>query len=323
MMCVVYRGTGGREVVAVSERPDPAPSKFEVLIATSYAGLNPADVLQREGRHPPPPGSPTDVPGVEVAGTIVACGEAVTAFAVGDRALGLVGGGGLADRVLAHERELCRVPEALDEAGAAAVPEAFLTAFDAICRQGGLGAGDTLLVNGGNGGVGTAAIQIAVNIGARAVASVRSEGVRKRVAELGATALAPNDAFAHVQSLDGADVILELVGAANMRDNIRVLAPLGRILVVGAAPGDVAEVELRELMSRRGRIIATTLRRRPPEQKAELIQEFARRVVPQFAAGKLVAVVDRVFDLHDAADALDAVRAPGKFGKLLLATAGS
>lgn len=316
MRCVVYRGTGGREVVEITERPDPEPSKFEVLIAPVFAGVNPADVLQREGKHPPPTGSPIDVPGLEVAGTVIACGEHASAFAVGDRAFGLVGGGGLADRVLAHERELVHVPGGLDEVAAAAVPEAFITAFDAICRQAGLAAGDTLLVNGGNGGVGTAAIQIAATIGAR----VRSEGVRARVGELGALALAPADAFARVESLGGADVILELVGAVNMRDNVRVLAELGRIIVVGAAAGDEAQVALRDLMSRRGRIIATTLRRRPPEQKAQLTQEFGRRVVPQLAARKVVPVVDRVFALDDAADALDHVRVPGKFGKVLLAT---
>ena len=322
MKCVVYRGTGGRDVVEIMERADPEPSKFEVLIAPAYAGVNPADVLQREGKHPPPKGSPTDVPGLEVAGTIVACGKHVSAFAVGDRAFGLVGGGGLADRVLAHERELVHVPESLDEIGAAAVPEAFITAFDAICRQAGLAAGDTLLVNGGNGGVGTAAIQIATTIGARVVASVRSESVRARVGDLGAIALAPDKAFAQAESLGGADVILELVGAVNMRDNVKVLAELGRIVVVGAAPGDEAQIALRDLMSRRGRLIATTLRRRPPEQKAELIQEFGRRVVSQLAVGKLAPIVDRVFALDDAADALDQVRLPGKFGKILLATHG-
>ena len=322
MKCVVYRGTGGREVVEITERPDPEPSKFEVLIAPAFAGVNPADVLQREGKHPPPNGSPMDVPGLEVAGTVVACGEHVSAFAVGDRAFGLVGGGGLANRVLAHERELVHVPEGLDEMAAAAVPEVFITAFDAICRQAGLAAGDTLLVNGGNGGVGTAAIQIAATIGARVVASVRSEGVRARVGELGAIALPPADAFAQVESLGGADVILELVGAVNMRNNVGVLAELGRIIVVGAAPGDEAQIALRDLMSRRGRLIATTLRRRPPEQKAQLTQEFGRRVVPQLAARKVVPVVDRVFALDDAADALDHVRVPGKFGKILLATDG-
>lgn len=320
MRCVVYRGVGGREVVAVEERPDPQPAKFEVLIATRYAGLNPADVLQREGNHPVPAGSPAAVPGLEVAGTVLACGEGVTGFAVGDRAFGLVGGGGLADRVVAHERELVAIPGTLPDELAAAVPEAFITAFDAICRQGGLGAGDTLLINGASGGVGTAAVQIGARLGARVVAGVRSPDLRGRVAHLGAEAFAPDQAFAHVQGLGGADVILELVGAVHMSENLASLATLGRIVIVGARPGDESTITLRELMRRRGRVIGTTLRTRPLEEKADLVQAFGRRVVAALAAGTMVPIVDRVFELDHAAEALDQLRLPGKFGKLLLAT---
>jgi NADPH:quinone reductase len=321
MRCVVYRGIGGREVVTVTERPDPEPGKFEVLIATRYAGVNPADVLQREGKHPPPAGSPADVPGLEVAGTIMACGDSVTDFGIGDRVLGLVGGGGLADRVLAHERELRLVPDALDDMAAAAVPEAFITAFDALCRQAGLAAGDALLVNGASGGVGTAAIQIGVSIGARVLANVRTATLRPRVAELGAAALSAPEAFAQAQSAGGADVILELVGAVHMTENLKALAPLGRLVVVGAQPGDEATVPLRDLMACRGHVMGTTLRRRPLEQKAEAVQEFGRRILPALAARTIRPIVDQVLELSQAADALDRVRTPGKFGKILLATA--
>jgi NADPH:quinone reductase-like Zn-dependent oxidoreductase len=255
-----------------------------------------------------------------VAGTVVACGESVTDFDIGDRAFGLVGGGGLADRVVAHERELRPIPEPLDDMAAAAVPEAFITAFDAMCRQAGLAGGDRLLVNGASGGVGTAAVQIGATVGAEVIANVRTASVRRRVAHLGATALAPADAFAHTESLGGADVILELVGATHMSQNLQALAPLGRIVIVGARPGDEAAVLLRDLMARRGRMIATTLRRRPLEQKAELVQEFGRRVVPWLRAGTVTPIVDRVFDLAHAADALDQLAVPGKFGKILLAT---
>jgi NADPH:quinone reductase len=320
MNCVVFRGVGGREVVSVEERPDPRPGKFEVVITPGFAGVNPADVLQREGHHPVPPGSPVDVPGLEVAGTVVECGEAVTRFAVGDRAFGLVGGGGLADRVVAHERELVAVPDALDEAGAAAVPEAFITAFDAVCLQAGLDSGDRLLVNGANGGVGTAAVQIGVALGARVVASVRSTHLCARVAGLGASAKATDEAFDEVRRLGGADVILELVGAPHMAENLVSLTKKGRIVVVGARPGDEATITLRDLMSRRGRVIGTTLRTRALEEKATLIQEFGRRIVPFFSNGRVRPIVDRIFQLADAADAFDYVRAPGKFGKVLLAT---
>jgi NADPH:quinone reductase-like Zn-dependent oxidoreductase len=319
--CVVYRGTGGREVVAVEDRGDRVASKFEVVIAPGFAGVNPADVLQREGRHPVPPGSPTDIPGLEVAGEVVATGEAVTRFQVGDRAFGLVGGGGLATRVVAMEADLLPVPDALDDRSAAAVPQAFITAFDAIA-QGGLASGDTLLVNGASGGVGTAAVQIARAIGARVVANVRSEELRPRVAELGAVAVGADEAYERVAALGGADVIVELVGAAHMSRNIEALARGGRLVVVGAKPGDEAAVVLRDLMSRRAHLIGTTLRTRPPAEKATLVREFGRRVVPFLADGTVTPLVHRAFPLAEAADALDFVREPGKLGKVLLEMPG-
>jgi NADPH2:quinone reductase len=316
--CVVFHGVGGPEVTAVEERPDPQPGRFEVAIAPAYAGVNPADVLQREGKHPVPAGSPKDIPGLEVAGRVVACGDGVSWFREGDRVFGLVGGGGLAQRVIAHERELAAVPDALADDAAAAVPEAFLTAFDAVILQAGLTSGETLLVNGASGGVGTAAVQIAGLIGAAAVAAVRAPELRPRVAELGANALAPDEAAAHVREHGGADVILELVGAAHMQSNIQALARGGRLIVVGARPGDEATIVLRDLMSRRGHLIGTTLRTRPLEEKAHLVQQFGRRIVPALASGRLRPLIDRVFPLADAAAAFDHVRAPGKLGKVLL-----
>ena len=318
MRCVVYRGVGGREMVAVEDRPDPTPAAGQVLLATRFAGVNPADVLQREGRHPVPPGWPADIPGLEVAGSVIAAGEGVTIFRSGDRAFGLVGGGGQASRVLASERELLPVPDALDDRTAAAVPQAFLTAFDAVVLQGGLASGDTLLVNGANGGVGTAAVQIGRALGAQVVAGVRSEELRPRVAALGATAVAPDQAFEHAVSLGGADVVLELVGAPNMAGNLEALARRGRIVVVGAKPGDEVPLVLRDLMSRRARLIGTTLRTRPPEEKEQLVAEFAAQVLPLLASKSVTAPVDQVFALDEAAEALDYVRQPGKFGKVLL-----
>ncbi|HSD01883.1 MAG TPA: zinc-binding dehydrogenase, partial [Gaiellales bacterium] len=170
----------------------------------------------------------------------------------------------------------------------------------------------------GNGGVGTAAVQIAAARGATVVASVRSEELRPRVAELGAAALGAEEASARVGELGGADVILELVGAVHMAANLESLARGGRLVVVAGKPGDEATFVLRDLMSRRVRMIGTTLRSRPPEEKAVLVQEFGRRVVPLFESGQATALVDRVFPLDEAADALDHVRAPGKLGRVLL-----
>jgi NADPH:quinone reductase-like Zn-dependent oxidoreductase len=309
-------------MVEIGERPEPEPGRFEVVIAPPFAGVNPADVLQREGKHPAPPGWPADVPGLEVAGPVVAVGPGVTSLAVGDRAFGLVGGGGLAERVLASERELVKVPDSVDARAAAAAPQAFVTAFDAVAGQGRVAAGDVVLVNGANGGVGAAAVQIAAAMGARVVASVRSEELRPRVAELGAEAMSADEAFARVRELGGADVVVELVGAVHMAGNVESLARGGRLVVVAGKPGDEATIVLRDLMSRRATIVGTTLRSRPPDEKAALVQEFGRRVVPLLAAGGVVALVDSIFPLADAADALDHVRAPGKLGKVLVEMPG-
>jgi NADPH2:quinone reductase len=250
----------------------------------------------------------------------VGCGDAVSNYKIGDRVFGLVGGGGLSNFVAAHEREVIRIPDVLDDWHAAAVPEAFITAFDAICVQGGLASGDTLLVNGASGGVGTAAVQIACAFGARVIAGVRSESLQPKVEELGAAALAPGEAAALAKSLGGADVVLELVGAPHMATNLDALASRGTIVVVGAKPGDEVTLTLRDLMTRRGRIVGTTLRTRPPEEKGALAQLFARRIVPYLASGRIAPLVDRVFDLADIADAFDHVCAPGKLGKVLVAT---
>src|SRR5207249_259736 len=193
MRAIVYTGVGGREVMRLEERPDPRPGSDEVLVAVRFAGVNTADLAQRAGAYPAPPGAPQDVPGLEVAGTVIACGDAVLAWKEGDRVFGLVGGGGLADRVVVHERHVTAVPERLTEEEAAATPETFITAHDAIRTQAGLRPGDVLLVNGANGGVGTAGVQIGLCSGARVLANVRSEGVRERLRELGAEPVSPDD----------------------------------------------------------------------------------------------------------------------------------
>src|SRR5438105_9402721 len=208
----------------LEERPDPVPGSEDVLIAARFAGINTADLAQRAGRYPAPPGAPQDVPGLEVAGRVVACGEQILAWKIGDRVFGLVGGGGLADRVVVHERHVVAVPERLDEQESAAVPEAFITAHDAIVSQAGLGAGDLLLVNGANGGVGTAAVQIGVLAGARVFASVRSDEAARRLAGFGAEVVGPADAVARARSAGGADVVLELVGSPNLSGDLEALA---------------------------------------------------------------------------------------------------
>jgi NADPH:quinone reductase-like Zn-dependent oxidoreductase len=317
MKCVVYRGVGGPEIVAIEDRPDPAPGRFEVLLAVQYSGMNPADNLQRIGGHNPPAGSPTDIPGLETAGTIVAVGDGVSGFSVGDRVLGLVGGGGHASRVVAHERDMMRTPDRLSEIEAAAAPEAFLTAYDAIVHQCGLAAGDVLLVNGASGGVGTAAVQMARSMNVTVVASVRTESLRPKVAELGAIALPQDEAFAKVRELGGADVVLELVGGQNVVEDIESLALRGRVIIVGGRGNDPL-LPMGTMMGKRATVIGTGLRRRPLEQKATLTQDFAKRVGPLLASGEVVPIVDRSFPIEHAVEAFAAVAEPGKFGKLLI-----
>ena len=318
MRAVVFSGAGGNEVVRLEDRPDPVPTGDDVLVAVRYAALNPADLAQREGRYPAPPGSPPDVPGIEVAGTVIACGPTARRFAAGDRVFGIVGGGGLASRVLVHERHVTGVPDRLDELAAAAVPEVFVTAHDAVMMQAGLRPGELLVVNGANGGVGTAAVQIAAVSGARVLATVRTAALRERVALLGATVIAPDEFVDRAREEGGADVILELVGAPNLDPDLSALAVKGRIVIVGTGAGTEATLDLRKLMGRRARLVGTVLRARPLEEKALAVQAFAREVVPHLATGRINPLVDQVFPAAEAAAAFDRLQSPGKLGKVLL-----
>jgi NADPH2:quinone reductase len=282
-----------------------------------FAGLNPADLIQRAGRYPAPPGSPQDVPGLEVSGTVAVCGERVSAWKPGDRVFGLVGGGGLADRVLVHERCVAAVPDSLAEDEAAAVPEAFITAHDAISSQAGLRPGETLLVHGAAGGVGSAAVQIGLFLGARVFGVVRSGAAREAVAGLGAELL-PDEGFVEALAGTKADVILELVGAPHFPGNLVALAPKGRIVVVGVGAGHEIALPLLLLMQKRASIRGTVLRARPLEEKGTAVRAFEREVVPGLAGGQMRALVDSIFPDAQAAEAFDRLEASGKVGKVLL-----
>lgn len=322
MRAVTFTGAGGSEVVRVEERPDPAPGTEDVLVSADFAGLNPADLLQREGRYPAPPGAPADIPGLEVSGVVEACGERVTAWHPGDRVFGIVSGGGLADRVVIHERAAARVPDSLDDRDAAGIPEAFVTAHDAIRVQAALALGETLLVHGAAGGVGTAAVQIGVAAGARVLGVVRSDAAAEAVARLGAESIRDDSYEAAVLEMTdgrGADVILELVGAHHFPANVGVLAPKGRIIVVGVGAGQQIELSLLQLMQKRGTIRGTILRARPLEEKASAIRAFEREVVPSLASGRMQAVIDSVYPADEVVAAFDRLAEPGKIGKVLLA----
>lgn len=316
MRAVVFTGAGGNDVVVVEQRPNPVPGPEDVVVRVSYAGLNPADLVQRAGSYPAPPGSPPDVPGLEVAGTVESRGDRVSSWQLGDRVFGLVGGGGLADRVLVHERCVSHVPDSLDEQGAAAVPEAFITAHDAVFVQAGLRPGETLLVHGANGGVGTAAVQLGAMAGARVLATVRSPEVGEGVAALGAEVVQDED-FRPGVALS-ADVILELVGGAHFPANLDALARRGRIVIVSVAGGNEITLPLLALMQKRATICGTALRTRPLEEKAAAVRAFEREVVPGLATGRLRPIVDSVYPAADVTAAFDRLEGRGKLGKVLL-----
>jgi NADPH:quinone reductase-like Zn-dependent oxidoreductase len=318
MRAVTFAGTGGNEVVSLAERPDPVPAPHEVIVAAQYAGLNWADVAQREGSYPAPPGSPQDIPGLEVAGAVVAAGNAVRTWRIGDRVFGIVGGGGLADRVAVHERHLAAIPDGLADDVAAAVPEAYITAHDGVFSQGRLRLGEVLLVTGANGAVGSAGVRLGLAAGARVVGLVRSLTSARMLADEGAMLVTAGDATERLQALGGADVVLELVGAPLLDLDLAALAPKGRIIIVGTGAGADAAISLRALMTKRATLRGTVLRARVLEEKAAAVQAFARSVVPLLAAGRALPTIDRVFPAEQAAEAFDHLARPGKTGKILL-----
>ena len=302
--------------IVVEEHPDPEPGAGECLVAVKAAGINGADILQRAGHYPAPPGSPELIPGLELAGEVAACGPGAERFSAGDRVMAIVGGGGQAELAVVHERQLMPIPGGVEWPHAGGFSEVFCTAYDALFAQCGLGAGERLLVHGGAGGVGTAAIQLGSSAGARVTATVRNEEVRGEVADLGAEVIAPED-FAEEGPFD---VIVELIGAPNMPENVKALEAGGRIVVIGVGGGAKAEVNLLALMGKRGTIRASTLRARPLEQKAALAREVERRVLPALAAGTLQVPIVETFPLERVAEAYERFSAGGKLGKVVITT---
>jgi NADPH2:quinone reductase len=301
--------------LVVEDRPDPEPGRGEVLVRVRAAGINGADMLQRRGAYPAPPGSPPDIPGLELAGEVVALGPDALRFEEGDRVMAVVGGGGHAELAAVHERGAMPVPRPLDWPQAGGLPEVFTTAHDAVFSQAGLRPGEHLLVHGAAGGVGTAAVQLGRAAGATVTATVRREEHRPAVEELGARAIDP-EGFADKGPYD---VILELVGAGNLADNLASLALGGRIAVIGVGgTGATAEINLLRVMQKRARIHGSTLRARPLEQKAAAARLVETEVLPAFEEGRLTVPVAETFPLEEAEQAYDRFAAGGKLGKIVL-----
>jgi NADPH:quinone reductase len=310
MRAVVIRD----QQLVVEERPDPEPGAGQVLVRVRAAGLNGADMHQRLGRYPAPPGSPQDIPGLELAGEVAACGPDAERFNPGDRVMAVVGGGGQAELAVVHERQLMPVPDNLSWPEAGGVPEVFTTAHDAVFTQADLKPGERLLVHGGAGGVGTAAIQLGREAGARVTATVRNADLRPQVAALGAEAIEPEGFEQHGPF----DVILELVGAPNLPTNLAALNTGGRISVIGIGAGAKAELNLGLLMGKRATLRGSTLRPRPLEEKAACARGLERSVLPLLASGTLRVPIAATYPLPEVEPAYERFTEGGKLGKIVL-----
>ena len=300
--------------IVIEEHPDPEAGPWEVLVRIRAAALNGADLMQVQGGYPPPHGWPEDIPGMDLAGEVAARGRFAERFGVGERVMGIVGGGAQAELAVVHERELMPVPEALDWAAAGGFPEVFTTAEDALFTQAGLRPSERLLVHGAAGGVGTAAVQLGRTAGARVVATVRNEDCHEHVGALGAKVVAP-DAYVDEGPFD---VVLELVGAPNLADNVKALATGGRVAIIGVGAGFKADLNLLALMGKRGRIHGSTLRPRPMEEKALAARRVERHVLPLVERGEIEVPVAETFPLDRAAEAYERFAAGGKVGKIVL-----
>jgi NADPH2:quinone reductase len=301
--------------LVVEERPDPQPGPGEILVRVRAAGVNGADILQLRGMYPAPPGSPPDIPGLEFAGEVVRLGPRVNRFGEGARVMAVVGGGGHAELAVVHERAAMPVPSGLDWPQAGGMPEVFVTAHDAIFSQAGLRPGEHLLVHGAAGGVGTAAVQLGRAAGARVTATVRRQELRPAVEQLGARAIDPEGFAEHGPY----DVVLELVGASNLTDNLNALATRGRITVIGmAGAGPKGEINLLTLMGKRARIHGSTLRARPLEEKALAMRLVEKEVLPRFEDGTITVPVAGTFPLDEVARAYERFSAGGKLGKVIV-----
>jgi NADPH2:quinone reductase len=297
------------------DRPDPAPGDTELLVAVAAAGINGADLAQRRGHYPAPPGWPQDIPGMELAGTVAATGRQVTRFTVGDRVMAVVGGGAQATMAVVDESHALAVPPDVDWPQAGGFPEVFVTAHDALFTQCQLGLGERVLVTGAAGGVGTAGVQLAAAAGARVVASVRDPARRDEVAALGAADVVdPSD----VGARGPYDVVLELVGAPSLALALRTLATSGRVAVVGVGAGARLELDLLSLMVARGRIGGSTLRSRSRQAKAAVVAAVEAHVLPLLAAGRIRVPVCDTFPMAEAAAAYDRFERGSKLGKVVL-----
>jgi len=323
MRAVVITSPGDPDVLKLTEVPDPVPGPGEVLVEVAAAGVNRADVLQRMGFYPPPPGAPL-YPGLECSGRISALGPGVTVWQPGDEVCALLGGGGYAEQVAVPQGQLLPVPDGVSLVDAAGLPETACTVYATVFQQARLTPGETILVHGGAGGIGTMAIQLAKSFGARVICTAGTPAKLERCTELGADLAVSYVRDDFVSAVDvftggrGADVILDIVGGPYLARNVAALATGGRLLVVSTQGGSSAELDLQMLMRKRAGILASTLRARPPADKAVIVAGVREQVWPLISAGRVRPVTDRVLPMADAADAHRVLEQGTHVGKILL-----
>ena len=324
MRAIVITRPGGPDVLELTERPTPEPGLGQVRVRVRASALNRADLSQRAGNYPAPPGAPSDIPGLEYAGEVDAVGPSSAMWPVRSRVMGIVGGGGHAEYVCVNEREVLPIPKEMSFEEAAAVPEVFLTAYDALFRQLDVRLGERVLVHAIGSGVGTATLQLAWLAGVTVYGTSRSIAKLERAKGLGlvhAIDTSSQDWASRVEQLagtNGVHAVVDLVGGDYLRDNLRVLAPRGRLVVVGLTAGNRSELDLGVVLRKRLKIIGTALRSRAPEEKAALAREFAQRVVPFFESRQLRPVIERVYRFEQISEAHADMASNKTFGKLVL-----
>ena len=322
MRAVIAQGTGGPEVLSVGEVADPTPAAGEVLVKVAAAGLNRADLLQRQGFYPPPPGA-SDIIGMECSGTIVALGEGVEGHAVGDEVCALLAGGGYAELVAVPAGQVMPLPPGVDLVTAAAFPEVAATVWSNVFMVAGLRPEETLLVHGGAGGIGTFAIQVAAALGATVLTTAGSAAKRELCESLGATRAIDyheEDFVEIAREHGGADVILDNMGAKYLARNVDALALEGRLVIIGMQGGARAELDINALLRKRGAVIATSLRARPVEGKSAICAAIVEHVWPLIGAGAIKPLVHATLPLEEAAAAHELMDSGSHSGKILLTT---
>ena len=324
MQAIVITRSGGPDVLQQQSRPVPEPGLGQIRVRVHASALNRADLLQRMGRYPAPTGAPADIPGIEYAGEVDALGPGATIWPLGARVMGIVGGGAHAEQLCVHEREVLPMPANATFEQAAAIPEVFVTAYDALFRQLDIRLGERVLVHAVGSGVGTAALQLAQLSGATVFGTSRSRVKLDKAQALGlvhgidASVGAWTDGVRALAGRDGIDAIVDLVGGDYLVGDVQVIAPRGRIVIVGLTAGASAPLDMGAVLSKRLRIVGTALRSRPLEEKFALAREFARRIVPLFESGRLQPVIDRVFNFAEIGAAHELLASDATFGKLVL-----